>query len=816
MLSVLAMVGEGSFSFDGNPYTFGGTVMNKIFYMVSFVLVLLLFPQNNIHASHPFVGEVIQSEEVVSLEKQSSFRSLPFDDIEEAGYLSPQNVYSFEKWADPNSKTWYHVKTWLGNMWITDVDPTYYLLETDRWNINTDSNNPLETTQGFNDALKWANRNGKTTFKVPAGTYLIAKADTLNDSTAQINMVSNMTFWLDDNAVLQKETNGWESYTLMYVGQEVKNVTLKGGTYRGDKDTHDYSGKDNSWSFGTHEFGEGIMLAGPDNVVVDGVKSTNFTGDALCVCGNNKQVSIAYENDFESGSIDDNGNLVVDSAKVRTRNNKVTSFNDPVFKISNILGPSLQAGRPQEMPVHIYFYKADGTFISSVKNQELMWSLISVPEEASYYKAVLETTNTTGIQFMTWNRAVTRNSVIKNSEFSFSRRQGITVAGADHVKITNNKIHDIKGTAPESGIDLEGGTGQYGNRNTNLTIKSNHIYNNNSYNVILYDGQDVTVEDNYLGPNETKSSIGVAVSPPFRTGALIKNNTFDGSKIANENEATYIGNHVSDTMASITGHGVIIDGMILTNATLWLKPDLPYGITPSNISLNNTNGIGGRFLVDNQPLHVTNLTITGKSTLAGLGGNAPDGSTFDNLKILAYGGGIALPRGIYNNCLFEAAAENDAPPSISGIGGTWVFDGCTIKTKKNAALSIDNPSATVTVKNSMLDVAGALFGNQAVILAKKAGQINVLDNSLSALDLTLNYIAALKINIMGGATSPATVMGATIKGNTITTNIQAKGISTLDAGIGAPVYNIQENILYHAKLDLKADDININNKELIK
>ncbi|MEK3725225.1 right-handed parallel beta-helix repeat-containing protein [Paenibacillus sp. FSL H8-0034] len=796
--------------------------MKKIFFFIIFVLILFI-PQNNYALDYEssvspraIVGEVIPSDEVLSLDKQLSFRSFPFDDVAEIGYLSPQNVYSFEKWTDATNKTWYHIKTWMGNMWITGIDPTYYLLETSRWNMKTDGNNPVETTKGFNDALKWASQNGKTTFKVPAGTYLIAKSANLNDSTAQINMVSNMTFWLDDNAVLQKETNGWEGYTLLYVGQEVKNVTLKGGTYRGDKDTHDYSGKDYSWSYGTHESGTGIMLAGPDNVVVDGVKSTNFTGDALCICGNNKQVSIAYDQDFESGSIDDNGNLVADPTKVRTNNNKVTSLSDPVFKISNMFGPTLQVGREQTMPLHVYFYKSDGTFISSVKDQELMWSLITVPEEASYFKAVLETTDTAGIQFMIWNRAVTRNSVIKNSEFSFSRRQGITVAGADNVVITNNNIHDIKGTAPESGIDLEGGTGQYGNRNTNLIIKSNKIYNNNSYNVILYDGQDVTVEDNYLGPNETKSSVGVAVSSPFRTGAIIKNNIIEGSKIANENEATYIGNQVNGTMASITGHGIIIDGMILTNATLWLQPDLPYGITPSNITLNNTDGSGGRFLVDNQPLHVTNLTITGKSTLPGLGGNAPDGSTFDHVKVLAYGGGIALPRGTYTHCVFEAAAESDVPPSISGTGGTWVIDGCNIKTKKNAALSVDNPSANVTIKNSTMDVSGTMFGNQAVILVKKAGQINILNNSLNALGLTQSYIAAIKINITGEAMNPATVLRATIKGNTITTNNNAKGISTIDAGTGAPVYDIQDNILYNAQLDLKTNDINMNNKQLLK
>lgn len=79
-------------------------------------------------------------------------------------------------------------------------------------------------------------------FKVPAGTYLIAKGtDGQWDTRGRINMVSDMTFWLDEKAIIQKETNGFADYSTLLVGVGVKNVTIKGGTYRGDRDTHNYS-----------------------------------------------------------------------------------------------------------------------------------------------------------------------------------------------------------------------------------------------------------------------------------------------------------------------------------------------------------------------------------------------------------------------------------------------------------------------------------------------------------------------------------------------------------------------------------------------
>jgi hypothetical protein len=53
--------------------------------------------------------------------------------------------------------------------------------------------------------------------------------------------------------------------------------------------------------------------------------------------------------------------------------------------------------------------------------------------------------------------------------------------------------------------------------------------------LILFDGQNAIVEWNYFG---FRGVIGHAISEPF-TGALIKNNKFDGTRIFAYHDATF-------------------------------------------------------------------------------------------------------------------------------------------------------------------------------------------------------------------------------------------------------------------------------------
>jgi len=675
-----------------------------------------------------------------------------------------------------------------------------HVVDLARWGVRNDGTKPKETTDGLNRALAWAASQGIRKVTLPAGTYTI-------DKDGHLTLVSNLTLELGGDVVIQKEPNGKESYRTVYIGPGVTNVTLRGGWYRGDRDAHDYSGKDAPWSQGTHENGYGILLEGASNVTIDGVKATHFTGDGLCVCGYGKQIAVLTGADFEAGGIDAAGRPVASGSQIRTKPGK-TSLTDPAFAVTRTVHFSLPQGMPRTTKYHLYFYDASGKFLSAANGLELDWSLVEAPAGAASFRAVFDTNRLDGIGVQYWNKPSSTNVVVKRSEFAFNRRQGITVAGANGVVIENNRIHDISGTAPQSGIDIEGGVGGNGHPNRRIVIRGNTFENNARYNVILYDGEDVTVENNDLGPNANRSSIGVAVSSPFRTGAVIRNNVFRGSGIAADNEALFEGNEVRDATASFLGPGITVEDMTFVDSLVRVASTVPFGVSFDRVVIRNGGTAQSGLAVENQPVHLKNVTIEGESALRSLSGNVAQGSIFENLKITNFSRfGLDLPRGTYKNCTFQAA-DGSSGEAVVARSGLYAFEGCAFETA-GRGLVVSHPEAETTVSDSSFDVSG----NAEAVFVASAKRVTLEENTIRVNGFTAPWRSAVKINEYGAGQTKADVLAATIVGNTVITNIAAFGISTADAGTGAPPYIVRNNLLQTAKLQLRAADVAEGNVE---
>lgn len=659
----------------------------------------------------------------------------------------------------------------------------YHLVPKD-WGIYNDGSHPAETTKGFNDALQWAHKNGITTFKVPAGTYTIKKQDPKLwlDTSARINMVPNVTFELDPKAVIQKETNGFGKYYMLHVGYGANNVTIKGGTLKGDAASHDFNS-----SRGTHEHGHGITTEGAANLTIDGIKAINFTGDGIMIGAKATLVKDLYENSFVSGSIDDNGKLIADAKKIRLK--QPLDFSNDIFKTENTFEFSNGVNVPVDFDV--FFYKDDGTFIKSLKEVRLR-DVIERPAGASHFYIVYNQPKSAGAYVEFWQRAVSKNVVVKNSEIAFNRRQGITIGGGDNVTVVNNAIHDIKGTAPQSGIDVEGGFGENGERNSNIFIKNNKFYNNAAYDIILYDGRDATVEGNHLN---SKGRIGLAVSTPF-TNALVKNNHFDGTQLYAGHDVKVVGNQMNDSYTHLQGPNLSIDGMTFTDSKFIVSSAEPFGISINNVTVNNKNGASEMSLWVS-PIRVTNLTLNGASLSGKIEGNV-----FDNLK--SFGSGpLNLPPGTYSNCQIESASTSISLDDPS----KYVFDGCKLKVKEGFTVTHDN--ADVTVTNSSIELLDRKHAFKAINAKKVVFEKNTITGNklVNATDF------AVMIGDYWNRNSPYTVKEASVKGNTITSNIQSEGISTVYSGTGAPKYMVQNNVLINAKLKLRPEDAHTSNEE---
>lgn len=668
-----------------------------------------------------------------------------------------------------------------------------YELNLSQWQIYNDNTHAQETTDGLNKALIWAREAGYTVFKVPAGTYLIAKGtDGTWDSRGRINMVSDMTFWLDDKAVIQKETNGFEGYSTLQVGVGVQNVHIVGGTYRGDRETHDYS------SGGTHEGGYGIVTKGAINVTIDGVKTLNFTGDGIYVAGGSGYMQDIYEPGFETGGIDDNGNSSAETNKIRTKSTwKIT---DPSFALTKAV--IIDNGKKLPYTFDIFFYRADGSFLTSTKQQK-QGKYISIPEGSSSIRLVFSGNLQSGNYLEIWNRIQSTGVIIQNSDSSFNRRQGLSISGGKQILVQNSVFHDIGGkggTAPMAGIDVEGGAGDNGYINENITIRNNKFYKNSRYDVIFYDGHDGVLENNHLA---SAGAIGLAVSEPF-TGATITNNNFEGTSIYASHDVTFNGNQISDSLTHFDGPNIAIRGMTATNTNFSISSSIPFGVTASDIIINLTKKTADAGLsIWKNPVHLTNVTIQGAPALRSVSGGNVQGNIFDNLTVTAYNStyGLDLPPGTYNNCSFTGPEDGGkAIPSV-GKPGEYIFNDCSFT--GYGGIQAGNENLELTITNSRFHTKA----NAPAISVDSARKVIIENNEIVADGITSNSTEIIKLNDFWQKEKPNDIGFARIKNNSITSNMEAIGISTINVGTGAPAFDISNNNLKNAILKLKANDV---------
>ena len=102
--------------------------------------------------------------------------------------------------------------------------------------------------------------------------------------------------------------------------------------------------------------------------------------------------------------------------------------------------------------------------------------------------------------------------------------------------------------------------------------------------------------------------------PSFKY-AQISNNHFDGARIYAYNYVDFQDNKMNDALAAFLGHNLVIDGMKFTDSLVNLASSKPFGITASNITVNNTKKQHTQFGINKNPLHLTNVTIYWTSSI---------------------------------------------------------------------------------------------------------------------------------------------------------------------------------------------------------
>jgi hypothetical protein len=417
---------------------------------------------------------------------------------------------------------------------------------------------------------------------------------------------------------------------------------------------------------------------------------------------------------------------------------------------------------------------------------------------------------------------------IQNNDISFNRRQGISVVGAMDVLMQNNTIHDISGTAPESGIDIEGG----GIRtNKRITVKDNMFYNNKVWDLVLYDGDVATVDGNlFLSNGEeqlvmtpyydhftVKNNVFAASQQIFRNQGYIVNNTFINSRLIIIDGNNQTVDHIKMYGGSVAADGKNIKFSNFTTKDTWmiLTNKKAYSMTLDHFMMTNTNKKAGHSIeIEGEPFKITNVTIDGPPGIRAFIGWVKDGSTYDHLKITNYNGiyGLDLPRGTYTNCVLSSDSTGSGEIDLNKPGN-YSFTNCIVNVNYTG-IHIANTSAVVKIDKSSLTARKRLYyGDGAIIFIHEAKNTQILNSTFNAVNHKEETISSMiKINeTEEGRYHPTDVGTIAVKNNIFKASVPIKAVSTIDAGIGAPSIEISGNTLYKAVLQLRSIDKNINN-----
>lgn len=579
---------------------------------------------------------------------------------------------------------------------ITNV----YIVELTRWGISNTGTAPLQTTQGINNAFKWAFQQGYNYVRLPAGTYLVGKGGIENDlsETSCIYIQSNTTLDLR-GCIIIKETNAWNFYSIIRLNN-TSNSVLLGGKIQGDRATHNYS--NNGW---TYEGNRGIVGDGSiHNLLLDGVEVCDLPGYCVAFSGSNYEWAVIDGSipQIEAGTFDSNGAPQANPNFVRT--NRYYSLMDKDFMARlNTLGYFMITGngygsygnRYDGGPVNlsttmfsVFFYDSTGKFLGKLERRSyepIPQSLF--PVESTQFKVsfryefakIITSTLRIGFNFL----QLARNIRIANCKLHDSYALGIAFSASIGTIVENNEIYNMGGAQKAigkrlypfpMGIDIEDG----GNATQHFTIRNN-IFRENELHISIVQARNALIEGNqFIGGN------GVVFQGPKGTNLVSRHNQYNGCTATGESNSFVIfeKDHFVGATFSLYHESIyeecvfdecqinvisfvydtFVAGNSYTAGTAWLpKVFNGFYYVPSNNSFDQWVNIKytiESYVISNKKVYKCSVAGAGISTIKPTHLSGPvssaDGYTW-----------------VYLNDALEPVWKTDGTDTIDNFGTTW-------------------------------------------------------------------------------------------------------------------------------------------------
>jgi len=178
-----------------------------------------------------------------------------------------------------------------------------------------------DDTIAINAMLQYAKLKNIKTIYFPKGTYIIdgTSAPAYFYHNGGIVIDFSVGIILHQEAIIQVKTSSEDGYNCFTV-RNVENVSIRGGSIRGERDTHVGV---------TGEFGFGIYGRDAKNITIENVNITNFWGDGIIFDAGVTNFGESCENIIIKDCIVDsnrrNGITISDGIKFRIINNNITN-----------------------------------------------------------------------------------------------------------------------------------------------------------------------------------------------------------------------------------------------------------------------------------------------------------------------------------------------------------------------------------------------------------------------------------------------------------------------------------------------------------
>ncbi len=198
-----------------------------------------------------------------------------------------------------------------------------YEIELGRWNIPNNGTQPVATTDRLQAAINWASEQGFGRIILPNGRFLVGKYGNAIYQ-AGITLPSNVEFVLSSGALLEMATNDKWNYCVIAINGKT-DVTVRGGTIKGDKNTHIFTPRAGGGT--AHDEGHGICLNGSQRVLIENTRMNNMTGDGVLIVGNRpNQPANSFDITIRNNEISHNrrqGVSVVGGIRVAIESNEI-------------------------------------------------------------------------------------------------------------------------------------------------------------------------------------------------------------------------------------------------------------------------------------------------------------------------------------------------------------------------------------------------------------------------------------------------------------------------------------------------------------